>query len=76
METEKHTVTIPISDYNELIGFKEVLKNNPAAKHLELLYRKGLLSNLNLEKEPVDLMVTNGMSFQELLIRFNYKDGQ
>ncbi len=52
MDTTKHTVTIPISDYNELLN-----KSNDidiSRKHFELLYAEGIeiVGGLNLTKNP------------------------
>lgn len=70
MNTEQHTVTIPIADYNELLA-----KANQSfiAEHLELLFEDGRIDiqNMDLSKKPIKSAYIDEMGRR--IIRFKYE---
>lgn len=73
MDTSKHTITIPISDYNELIAKSLDEKNENIIKHLRLLGRKGILGEMNFEKPPAEIFITQTMDMSvPIKIHFKY----
>jgi hypothetical protein len=76
MQTEKHTVTIPLNDYNELLEAKENTETKSVLRHLGELERLGVIQEIDITKIPravqvVTNMVT-GVNQMPYKIIFNY----
>jgi hypothetical protein len=76
MQTEKHTVTIPLNDYNELLAAKDNSEAKSVLRHLGELERLGVIQEIDITKIPravqvVTNMVT-GVNQMPYKIIFNY----
>lgn len=74
MDTTKHTVTIPISDYNELSNNESSEVN--ALRHFELLVKEGInfIGDIDVKKRPIGAVASyiSGASGIRASVKFIY----
>lgn len=67
MNTDEHTVTVPISDYNEMVEAYEELKDilENVLIHQKWLKESGLDMKIDLTKVPVDCRFVNNHAMSD-----------
>lgn len=74
MDATKHTVTIPIADYNELVNNANVQHN--AISHFQLLTRESIeiVGDLDFSKKPISAIVSykTGAEGVSCHVKFSY----
>lgn len=74
MTTEKHTVTVPISDYNEMKDALNRIKgfNENWHKHMDMMGNYVSFDGLQPDKYPTRVRCYPDMINQKMTVQFSY----